>query len=108
MVKKLDEKAFGEQVLNEAGREVVAFYSASDPNAMQIAADMDKAAADVAGNADVFWVDIDEEPALAHTYADGDITYVLFEDGKRTLDAHKRLTADQLIRMATDLEFGAD
>lgn len=108
MVRKLDEKAFGEQVLHQAGREVVAFYSASNPQAKKIADALDTAAADVAGNADIFWVDIDEEPALGDTYATGDITYVLFEDGKRALDAREPLSASQLIRMATDLEFGAD
>lgn len=108
MVSKLDEKKFGEQVLNEAGREVVVFYRASNPNAKQIAADMETAAKEVAGNADIFWVDMDEEPALADTYATGDITYILFEDGKRFADAHKQLTAAQLVSLATDLEFGAD
>ena len=51
---------------------------------------------------------MDEQPALADAYATGDITYVLFEDGKRFADAHKQLTAAQLVSLATDLEFGAD
>lgn len=108
MMKKLSEGEFEEQVLNAPGREVVAFYAASNPEAGQIAREMDRAAKDVAGNADMFWVDTEEEPTLGRTYANGDITYVLFEDGERTLDSHVQLTAAQLIRMATELEFGAD
>lgn len=108
MVKKLSEGEFEEQVLKAPGREVIAFYAISNPDAGQIAKELDRAAKDVAGNADIFWVDIDEEPALARAYADGDITYVLFEDGEQALDSHVQLTAAQLIRMATDIEFGAD
>lgn len=37
MVKKLSEGEFEEQVLNAPGREVVAFYAASNPEAGQIA-----------------------------------------------------------------------
>lgn len=108
MVRKLDERAFEEQVLGNAGREVVAFYGASMPGAAHVASDLEAAEKIVAGNADVFWVDTDDQTALAATYATGDITYILFEDGARMLDAHEQLSASQIVRMATDLEYGAD
>lgn len=108
MVKKLSEGEFEEQVLNAPGREVVAFYAASNPEAGQIAKEMDRVAKDVAGNADIFWVDTEEEPALGRIYGEADVTYVLFQDGESFSTANGSLSANQVIRMATELEFGAD
>lgn len=109
MVRRLDSKAFEQQVIDEAGREVVVFCSASERLSDEAKKAIEQAANEVEGNADIFVVDASEEPGLVAKFApDGKTTYILFQDGVEFSRTTEVLTADEIVRMATELEFGAD
>lgn len=83
MIEILNESNFDEKVLQSPGPILVEFFATWCPHCQRMMPVIQQLAADEAGVATVYQVDVDQSPNLANEYAPhGFPTFVVFENGR--------------------------